>query len=73
MTEQYQCQSYVDDGGVLHDCTCGQCDAVLQTRKFIDHLFPRTTPSDLDKMFEDETCMCGGSKLPESDFCKDCI
>ena len=25
MTEQYKCQSYYDDDGILKDCTCGKC------------------------------------------------
>lgn len=25
MTDQYTCQSYYDDNGVLHDYTCGKC------------------------------------------------
>jgi len=25
-TELYACQSYYDDG-VIHDCTCGKCEA----------------------------------------------
>ena len=28
---------------------------------------------DDTKEEEDDTCACGGDKLPESDFCKDCI
>lgn len=24
--EQYKCQSYYDDEGILQDCTCGKCD-----------------------------------------------
>jgi hypothetical protein len=24
-TEQYKCQSYCDDDGMVMDCTCGKC------------------------------------------------
>lgn len=30
--EQCFCQSYVDDNGVLQDCTCGKCANLIKTK-----------------------------------------
>jgi hypothetical protein len=31
MTPQYLCQSYYDDDGTIHDCTCGKCSLMNPT------------------------------------------
>lgn len=43
---------------------------IQRRKKVLDGLVRKFTVRDCT---EDDYCMCGGTKLPESDFCKDCI
>lgn len=56
-TEQFLCQSYFDDGGELHDCSCGKCepkDCMFQyaTRQEIIEDTGLITKTEADSLWE---------------------